>query len=505
MTSEEYDVKRVLYVPFDQLNRDHGVMAQANTQTDVILFVESQRMLDSKPWHFQRLFFILSAARHFAQSLREEGFQVKYVKAATTAEGITEIFQEFPKAHIVASEPSSFRLTQSLSRIGVEIVANDFFLTSRIDFSSWASSQKNFLMENFYRKQRARLNILMEGSEPLGGVWNLDSENRLPPQKGQIFNEYLTHTYDPLDQEVIEELHTNYPKLWGSAPDGTWGTTRAQALNQLEHFASNNFAEFGPFEDAMPHENWAVHHSLLSPYLNLGLLHPKEVVDRVIHEFDKGAIPLNSCEGFIRQIIGWREYVNGMYWFLGEDYREKNELKATRTLLPLFTDPERTSMNCLKSVVSDIKDRAWVHHIPRLMVLSNLALLTNTNPQEFLDWMRESFIDAAEWVMVPNVIGMGMHADGGQMMTKPYISGGAYIKRMSNYCGDCRYKPALRTGEEACPFTSLYWNFLDTHREDFQGNHRMAQQFAGLKRLNDLEQVRERAEQVIEGLALGII
>ncbi len=498
-------MNRVLYIPFDQLNRNYGVLKHADPHTDLVFLVESQRMLTTRPWHFQRLFFMISAAKHFAQSLREEGFHVRYVKTDTTSDGISELLKEFPDALLVASEPSSFRLAQSLAQLGAEILPNDFFLTSRVEFSAWASSQKNFLMENFYRKQRVRLNILMNGSEPLGGVWNLDSENRLPPQKGQIFEDYLLHSYDQTDEEIIQELRKNYPNLWGDAPDGTWGTTRTQAVAQLEHFVKNNFEKFGPFEDAMPQENWAVHHSLLSSYLNIGLLHPQEVVDRVMEEFDRGEIPLNSCEGFIRQIIGWREYVNGMYWFLGENYREKNELKATRILLPLFTNPQATSMNCMKSIVSDIADRAWVHHIPRLMVLSNFALLTNTNPQEFLDWMRESFIDAAEWVMVPNVIGMGMHADGGQMMTKPYISGGAYIKRMGNYCSGCKYKPTERTGESACPFTSLYWNFLDTHREEFQSNHRMAQQYAGLKRLNDLEQVKKRSAEVIEGLERGVI
>jgi deoxyribodipyrimidine photolyase-related protein len=194
-----------------------------------------------------------------------------------------------------------------------------------------------------------------------------------------------------------------------------------------------------------------------------------------------------------------------MYWFLGPEYREKNELGATRTLLPLFTDPSKTSMRCLKETVTDIESRAWVHHIPRLMVLSNLALVTGTNPQEFLQWMREKFIDASEWVMVPNVIGMGVHADGGQMMTKPYAAGGAYISRMSNYCKGCEYDPKKRTGDDACPFTTLYWDFLDRHAEEFKKNHRMAQQYFGLNRLSDLPQVRERAREVLEGLGSGEI
>ena len=194
-----------------------------------------------------------------------------------------------------------------------------------------------------------------------------------------------------------------------------------------------------------------------------------------------------------------------MYWFLGPDYRNKNKLEAKRKLLPLFTDPSKTQMNCMKETVSDINSRAWVHHIPRLMILSNLALLTGTNPQEFLDWMREVFIDASEWVMVPNVIGMGVHADGGQMMTKPYAAGGAYISRMSNYCKGCTYNPKLRTGDTACPFTTLYWDFLDRHQEEFAKNHRMARQYFGLKRLSDLPELKERARNVLEGLEAGTI
>jgi deoxyribodipyrimidine photolyase-related protein len=244
---------------------------------------------------------------------------------------------------------------------------------------------------------------------------------------------------------------------------------------------------------------------LLSPYLNNGLLHPSEVINAAVKAFNGGSIPIESAEGFIRQIIGWREYVNGMYWFLGPDYRENNQLNATRKLLPLFNDPDATQMNCMKKTVSDINERAWVHHIPRLMLLSNLALVTGTNPQEFLEWMREVFIDASEWVMVPNVIGMGVHADGGQMMTKPYAAGGAYISRMSNYCKPCAYNPKLRTGETACPFTTLYWDFLDRHKETFVKNHRMSQQVFGLNRLSDLPELKDRAQEVLKGLEAGTI
>ena len=490
-------MKRIIYIPFDHLHRNFGALKDADPVNDVIALIESARMTTGRNWHKERLFFLISSARHFAQSLKDEGFSVEYVKAATTVDGLKSIQKKYAKLPTICAEPSSFRQFEALQKHGVTFVENDFFVTSRSEFTTWAESQKTFVMEGFYRKQRLRLDILMDGKDPAGDQWNFDKENRLPPPKKYEGTKYLEHQRDDIDAQVAEELSYK--------PSTTWATTRAGAKSQLKNFIDNHFAEFGPLEDAMTTDNWALHHSLLSPYLNNGLLHPSEVIDAAVKAFHKGKVPIASAEGFIRQIIGWREYVNGMYWFLGPEYRENNQLKATRKLLPLFDDPEATQMKCLKETVTDIQNRSWVHHIPRLMVLSNLALVTGTNPQEFLDWMREVFIDATEWVMVPNIIGMGVHADGGQMMTKPYAAGGAYISRMSNYCKGCAYNPKLRTGDTACPFTTLYWDFLDRHRETFVKNHRMSQQVFGLNRLSDLPEVRKRATEVLKGLSNGTI
>ena len=429
--------------------------------------------------------------------MRSEGFTVEYYSSPTTVDGLDRARADYGDLPIFSAEPSSFKQSALLAAYGVTFIDNDFFLTPRPLFREWASSQKSFLMENFYRGQRLRLNVLVEGNSPVGGAWNFDKENRLPPPKNYEWPPYLEFAPDEIDQAVAGQLGIDAPR--------TWATTRVGALKALQNFIENHFAEFGPYEDAMPSDNWALHHSLLSPYINNGLLHPSEVVDAAVAAFATGTIPIASCEGFIRQVIGWREYVNGMYWFLGKDYRNNNQLDAQRPLFPLFSDPSKTSMNCVKSIVSDIQDRAWVHHIPRLMVLSNLALITGSNPQEFLDWMRENFVDASEWVMVPNVIGMGVHADGGAMMTKPYAAGGAYISRMSTYCKGCAYNPKLRVGETACPFTTLYWDFLDRHREDFAKNHRMSQQLFGIKRLSDLPELKERAVEVLQGLERGEI
>ena len=454
-------------------------------------------MLEGRPWHPERLFFLVSSARHFAAELEADGFRVSYIKASTTIDGLRQAQRELGDLPIWSAEPSSFVQFRQLQEFGVQYVPNDFFLTTRVHFGMWAERQKTFVMENFYRAQRVRLGILVNGGEPEGGRWNYDAENRLPPPKNYNWPQYLTHASDSIDVDVAAEL--------GMQPSQTWATTRNGALAQLANFVEHHLDGFGPYEDAITSENWALHHSLLSPYLNNGLLHAKEVVDAVLAAYGLGKARIESVEAFVRQVIGWREYINGMYWFLGEDYRERNELGAHRKLLPLFSDSSKTRMACVRSVVADVEQRAWAHHIPRLMVLSNLALVTGTNPQEFLDWMREQFIDAAEWVMVPNIIGMGVHADGGELMTKPYAAGGAYISRMTNFCKGCQYDPKLRVGQTACPFTTLYWDFLDRHHEAFAKNHRMFQQVNGLKRLSDLPELRLRAQQVLDGLDRGEI
>ena len=490
-------MKRILYIPFDHLNKSKGVLKDLDKKNDLVVLVESKRMTSGRPWHKERLFFLISSARHFAQELRDSGVSVEYVKAENTVTGLDSVKKKYGDLPVYCAEPSSFKSFAQLSDYGVQFVPNDFFVTAREDFFSWASKQKSFVMENFYRAQRSRLDVLVTDGKPEGGQWNYDADNRLPPPKNYTFPAYLYHSRDQIDLEVAKELEFE--------PTETWATTRAGALRQLENFVENHLAGFGPYEDAVMADNWALHHSLLSPYLNNGLLHADEVVAAVVAAFRSGKAPIQSVEAFVRQVIGWREYINGMYWFLGEDYKFRNGLKADRKLLPAFTDSTKTKMNCVSSVVKDIEDRAWVHHIPRLMILSNLALITGTNPQEFLDWMREVFIDANEWVMVPNVIGMGVHADGGQLMTKPYAAGGAYISRMTQFCKGCVYDPKLRVGETACPFTTLYWDFLDRHKEEFVKNHRMSQQVNGLKRLSDLPELKQRAVIVLDGLSRGTI
>jgi deoxyribodipyrimidine photolyase-related protein len=285
---------------------------------------------------------------------------------------------------------------------------------------------------------------------------------------------------------------------------GLWATSRQAALARLDHFINNELARFGPYEDAMTTGSWSLAHSVLSPYLNLGLLLPDEVCERAIDAYEVGNAPINSVEGFVRQIIGWREYIWGLYW-LWPDHADANVFEHDRPLPPMFTGAAQTRMRCVGDALDGLDQRAWVHHIPRLMILSNFANLYGIEPRAVMDWMSDRYIDAAEWVMVPNVMGMGLWADGGRMATKPYVSGGAYVNRMSDYCRDCCYDPKRRVGDNACPFTTLYWDFLARHEERLSGNHRIARPLANLRRLSDLDDVRARAEVVIDGVADGSI
>ena len=474
---------RAILVPYDQLSLDRGAKRDAVPGRDEILMVESERMLRSRTWHAQRIHLLLSAAAHHAQALRALGFTAHERRAPSLGEGLASFRAERPGIEIVATEPRSRPLRTSLAAQGVAFIEDDSFLTPRDQtIARWNGRLP--VMESFYREQRRRLNILMDGDGPVGGQWNYDADNRLPPPKGaHPWPEPLRHEPDEIDDRVWQDIVERRLPVTGHAPDGTWATTRAGALAQLDHFLSTGLAGFGPYEDAMPTDTWAANHSLLSTYLNCGLLDPDEVVSAAVARYDAGGIPLSSIEGFVRQVIGWREYVNLVYWATDDAYAQAKGFAADQPLPPAFEDPTLTEMACVRSVVGDVHARGWTHHIPRLMVLANLCLLAGVQPAALLDWMRRMFVDAADWVMVPNVIGMGVHADGGRMMTKPYAAGGAYINRMSRHCRDCPFDPKSRTGDSACPFTTLYWDYLMRHEASLRGNQRMALQVKNVARL----------------------
>jgi deoxyribodipyrimidine photolyase-related protein len=464
--------------------------------------VESIAKLQQKRWHRQRAHFIISAMRHFADDCRRRGFEVDYRFAPTLARGLRDHVAEYQPDAVIAMECMSRSGNEMLARCGVELLPNNQFLCHPSEFARWASGRKQFTMEHFYRWQRTRLDVLMVDGQPEGGRWNFDADNREPPPKDGR-NHWPEPPRDPLDEIDLEVLdHLATASVWGAPPDGTWATTRAGALARLGHFIRSVLPSFGPHEDAMPSASWHVAHSLLAHYLNVGLLHPGELVAAAEDAYRRGEVPIASVEGFVRQVIGWREYVWGLYWLWGPDYGASNSLGAERPLPPVFKGAP-TQMRCVAHTLQGVRDRAWAHHIQRLMVIGNLALIAGVNPQELTDWMWSSFIDGAEWVMVPNVVGMALHADGGRMATKPYAAGGAYISRMSDHCKGCAFDRTKRVGADACPFTTLYWDFLARHADRFARNPRIVQQVRAAQRLTDLDAVRERAVEVLRRLDRG--
>ena len=492
----------------DQLNRQRGALAGRNPGEGRVLLVESDTLVASRRWHRQRLHLVLSAMAHFADELRAEGFEVDLRRASTLGQGLRDHRADFDVEHVIASEPHSWDARRLLERLGVELVRNDFFLCHYDDFAGWAQGRKRLTMEDFYRWQRMRLGVLVESGadgepEPVGGQWNFDHDNREPPPRdGRSWPAVERFELDSIDREIVARLPST---TFGADPDGTWPVTRAQALVRLGEFIDHGLAAFGPHEDAMLAKEWKMAHSVLASSMNIGLIHPAEIVAAAEAAYRRGDAPMASVEGFIRQVIGWREYVWGVYWLWMPDYRTSNTLDATRAVPPAFTGEASTEMACVANVVRHVDDHGYAHHIERLMVLGNLALTAGVDPAAMTAWMHASFVDGAEWVMLPNVVGMALHADGGRMATKPYASGGAYINKMSDSCKGCRFDPKLRTGPKACPFTTLYWDFLARNATTFRGNHRLARPLAGMRNLSDLPAVRERAVEVLQRLDAGTL
>ncbi|MEP7055653.1 MAG: cryptochrome/photolyase family protein [Actinomycetota bacterium] len=489
----------------DQLDRTRGALAAWLPGECRVLLVESERLVTSRRWHRQRLYLVLSAMTHFAAELRGEGFEVDHRRAGTLERGLREHLDEFGPRRVIAMEPTSWAMRSLLERLGVEVGRNDLFLCHYDEFAGWAAGRKRLTMEDFYRWQRQRLGVLMDdgaaGLGPVGGQWNFDHDNREPPPRdGRAWPSIERFELDDIDRAVLDRVPA---ATFGADPDGTWPVSRWQALVRLTEFIDRGLPLFGPHEDAMLAAEWKLAHSALSSSMNLGLLHPAEIVAAAEAAYRRGDAPLSSVEGFIRQVIGWREYVWGVYWLWMPDYQASNALDATRPVPPAFTGQAPTQMACVDSVIGHIHDHGYAHHIERLMVLGNLALTAGIDPQAMTAWMRASFVDAAEWVMVPNVVGMALYADGGLMATKPYASGGAYINKMSDSCRTCPFDPKLRVGQDACPYTTLYWDFLARNADALATNHRMARPLAAMRTLSDLPAVRERATEILGRLDRG--
>lgn len=493
---------KTVWIFGDQLNRNIASLEHARPDETVVLFVRNNSYFASKRFHRQRLHLVLAGMRRFAASLSTEGFTVDERVADSYEAALEAHRKEFQPQRISAMETLSEGTVPMLERLGVEVVKTNQMLCHYEDFAQWAGDSERLLMEDFYRWQRRRLGILMDGNAPAGGKWNYDAENRLPPPKQpRAWYEPIIDEVTELDEEVVDSLPGS---AFGQNPVGLWATDRKGALKRLDHFINAVLPEFGPYEDAMLEDEPRLAHSMLSHALNVGLLEPLEVVEAAEDAYRQGKAPIASVEGFVRQIIGWREFVWNVYWRWLPEYRDLNELNATERLPAVYTGGN-TDMNCMGSIVHDVDERGWLHHIPRLMVLGNFSLIAGVRPQELVEWMHHSFVDGSDWVMQANVIGLSLYADGGRMATKPYASGGAYINKMSNYCKGCKYDYKKRVGDDACPFTTLYWDFIDRHKARFNDNFRMKQAVMGSERLNNMDEVRQRAQEVKKMMRAGTL
>lgn len=485
----------------DQLDEAHPALQGRDPQGVRVLMIESEALLCGRRFHRQRLHLVLAAMRRYAQALRERGFDVDYRRAPSFRRGLQQHRAQYQPAEIIAAEPMSRGMRHMLETLEVRLLKHERFLCHYETFARWAAHERVLRMDHFYRARRKDTGYLMKHGKPVGDAFSFDADNRKPPPRGAVrWPEPICDALDELDEQVLAALPDN---AFGAAPSGMWATARAGALKRLHHFIRHVLPRFGPHQDAMLHDSWHMAHSLLSPYLNLGLLHPREVCDAAQRAYDEGAAPLSSVEGFIRQILGWREYVWGCYWLFGDAYGASNELRAERALFPLFTEPARTQMRCVRDALESVSSHAYAHHIQRLMVLGNLALIAGMHPRALSDWMQASFIDGGEWVMWPNVLGMALFADGGRMSTKPYAAGGAYIHRMSDACQRCSYDPKQRVGPKACPFSTLYWEFFSVHERRFEHNPRVKPVLLGLHKLRDRKETRAHARDVLAGLERG--
>ncbi|MDC7685277.1 cryptochrome/photolyase family protein [Asticcacaulis sp. BYS171W] len=490
----------------DQLSTRLAVITKADKTRDVILMAEVMSEASYVRHHVKKIAFLFSAMRHYAQALRVAGFTIRYVTLddednRQSLEGeILRATEDFAPERVVVTEPGEWRLRESFEALRLAlpvpfiILPDTRFLCSHAEFNKWAEGRREFRMEYFYREMRRRYGILLEADgSPCGGRWNFDADNRKPPQKGLTSPKRLSFRKDAITLEVLDLVRRRFPDGYGRLEPFHFAVTRRQALRELDHFIFHMLARFGDHQDAMVEGEPYLNHSLLSAYINAGLLYPLEICQKAEAAYRQGRVPLNGAEGFIRQILGWREYVRGLYWRFMPSYLDNNALEA-REALPWFYWSGETRMNCMRQALSDTLEHAYSHHIQRLMITGNFALIAGLDPKAVHEWYLAVYADAYEWVELPNTLGMALYADGGLLASKPYAASGNYIRRMSNYCDTCPYDPSVSTGEKACPFNALYWDFIARHRDRFEQNRRMPFVYATWDRMGDDKQQALRAE-----------
>ncbi len=495
--------RRLIVVFGDQLDASRGPLADLDKANDLVLMTEVADESAYVPSHKHRTALFLSAMRHFAADLRDSGVRVRY--AALDDPANTHTFDgELRRAvadhapeqiHLV--HPGDYRTLHTAhawrddhALPDVHIHEDEHFLTTIDQFRTWARGRKELTMEFFYREQRKRLNILMEpdGKTPVGGAWNFDKDNRDAFKSTPRVPKPVAFPPDAITTEVLDLVQRRFPTNPGTIDGFNWPVTRDDATRALKDFIAKRLPLFGKYEDAMWTGERALYHSLLSSSGNLKLLDPRDAVAAAVDAHARGKAPLNAVEGFVRQWIGWREFIRGVYWQQGPDYPARNGLNQTGRL-PTFFWTADTDMTCMRDCLASVVDTAYAHHIPRLMVIGNFAMIAGVHPREVADWFLAMFVDAVDWASNPNTIGMSQHADHGVVGTKPYAASGKYIQRMSNYCEHCRYNVTQRTGDTACPFNTFYWDFLIRFEETFARNHRMAMVVKNVEKMNPAERV----------------
>lgn len=496
----------------DQLNAQHSWFSTVNNEYTFVM-IESREEGSYAPHHIQKVVGIFSAMRQFAHSLKSQGHQLHYHKILDSTEAnlrtvLASIAHQYGTERIELQEPDEWRLREDLEQLkdeGFKITwcSSEHFISTRKEFQELFEGKKTFLMETFYRALRRRTGILMDMGQPAGGKWNYDAQNRKKLPKNHLPPPPFVPSTD-VSAELKDALAAQLPTI-GKLKNPKhfyWPTTPTQAWEIFDHWLQNGLPSFGDYQDALTTKSWSLYHSRISFALNTKMIQPLDVCQRVeAHYRANPEVPLNAVEGFIRQILGWREFMRCVYWHRMPEFAAENFFGFDRKLPQWFWNGE-TKMKCLSHTIGQSLNHGYAHHIQRLMVTGNFTLLAGIDPDEVDLWYLGIYIDAFEWVEITNTRGMSQYADGGWIATKPYVSSANYMKKMGDYCDQCFYNPKTKTEDDSCPFNALYWNFFDSQRDKLQSNFRLGMVYRTYDKMNaDVKAgIREKAQSLLDNI-----